>query len=68
MKSSSIFLNYLEFQFVNGKEEITNECSKIYPKHNRFSPGKLVIACKHKVVYGFEILRERESATWCTVC
>ena len=43
------------------KEKIANTCSKIYPKHNRFSPGMLVMACKHKVCYGFEILRERES-------
>ena len=37
------------------------KCSKIYPKHNRFSPGIIVMACKHKVCYGFQILRERES-------
>ena len=38
-------------------------CTKIYPKHQRLSPGLLVMVCKHKICYGFQILRRRESTT-----
>ena len=36
-------------------------CSKSYPTHNKFSPGLLIIACEHRICYGFQILRRHES-------
>ena len=42
-------------------EEIIKGCTKIYPKHQRLSPGLVVVVCKHKVCYGFQILRRKES-------
>ena len=39
----------------------SSSCTKIYPIHQRFSPGLLVIACEHKICYGFQIMRQRES-------
>ena len=45
------------------EEKHIKRCTKIYPKHQRLSPGLLVLVCKHKVCYGFEILRFKESTT-----
>ena len=43
------------------KAEVIAKCTKIYPKHHKFSPGMLIMACRHKICYGFQILREHES-------
>ena len=45
------------------EEKNIKGCTKIDPKHQRLSPGLLVLLCKHKVCYGFEILRSKESTT-----
>ena len=42
-------------------EEMADECSKSYPKHIQLSPGLIIIVCKHRICYGFQIMRQRES-------
>ena len=41
--------------------ETDSKCTKVYPKHQRFSPGLLVMTCQHQRCYGFEIMSSRES-------
>ena len=42
-------------------EHLIEKCTKIYPKHQRLSPGLLVMVCRHKSCYGFEVMEKKES-------
>ena len=39
-------------------------CAKKFPTHHSLSPGMVMMSCQHKICYGFQILRSKES----TIC
>ena len=47
--------------YENETVELVDNCSKIFPKHHKFSPRLIAIICQHRVCYGFQILRKHES-------
>ena len=47
--------------YENQEDESVEKCLKKFPKHKKFSPGLIAIACKHGICYGFQILRQHES-------
>ncbi|KAI6650047.1 hypothetical protein LOD99_6262 [Oopsacas minuta] len=53
--------NYMLPVYENLEVESAEPCLKKFPTHKRFSPGIVAIACKHRICYGFQILRQHES-------
>ncbi|KAI6659495.1 hypothetical protein LOD99_10743 [Oopsacas minuta] len=53
--------SYMLPVYENLEVESAEPCLKKFPTHKRFSPGIVAITCKHRICYGFQILRQHES-------
>ena len=58
-----LFLDHFRLPiYVDDSNPVSKDiCTKKFPIHRSLSPGMIMMCCEHKICYGYQILRSKES-------